>query len=203
MTNILLQSWETHQGQTKMCSIRSVFFGCLGVTMVITLGDLRDKTEMWHLGLCLLNKAVLTDVKRKVVLKKRTKNTYVKKEWEHVSSLSKNKSSGSAKLGDPEPETTWNTQSYRVWEPTNTSFECKKDGIRHEHPKLVLGIRCSSNESAQNHCMCSHWRVCFLWLSWIRFDTKRDPPTVIHMLRLAWLVLDPEHPLKPLELKRN
>lgn len=146
-----------------MSSIRSVFFGCLGVTMVITLGDWTDKAEMWHSGLCLLNKAILTDVKRNAALKKRTKNTHVKKEWEHVSSLSKNKSSGSA----------------------NTLFVCKKDGIRHEGAKPAPAIRCSSKESAQNHCVCSHWRVYFVWFSWIRFNTQRDPPTVIHMHRLA------------------
>lgn len=33
------------------------------------------------------------------LLKKRTRNTHVKKEWEHISSLSKNKSSGRSKLG--------------------------------------------------------------------------------------------------------
>lgn len=168
-----------------MSSIRSVFFGCLGVTMVITLGDWTDKAEMWHSGLCLLNKAILTDVKRKAALKKRTKNTHVKKEWEHVSSLSKNKSSGSAKLGGPKPETAQNTQSYGGWGQTNTFFVCKKDGIRHEGAKPAPAIRCSSKESAQNHCVCSHWRVYFLWFSWIRFNTQRDPPTVIHMHRLA------------------
>lgn len=46
MTNILSQSWETHQGQTEMSPIRSVFFGWLSVAMEITQGDLRDKAEM-------------------------------------------------------------------------------------------------------------------------------------------------------------
>lgn len=64
--------------------------------------DLRDKAEMWHFCLCLLIKTVLKDGKRKAA-QKRTRNTHVKKEWEHMagtySSLSKNKSSGRPKLG--------------------------------------------------------------------------------------------------------
>lgn len=47
------------------------------------------------------------DVKRKAVLKKRTKNTHVKS-GNMFASLRKDKSSGSAKLGGPEPETIWN-----------------------------------------------------------------------------------------------
>lgn len=54
---------------------------------------------MWHFCLFLLNKTVLKDGKRKAA-QKRTRNTHVKKEWEHISSLSKNKSSGRPKLGD-------------------------------------------------------------------------------------------------------
>lgn len=50
-------------------------------------------------------------------------------------SLSKNKSSGSAKLGGPEPETTWNTQSDRGWEQTNALNATKMESdIRVEKP---------------------------------------------------------------------
>lgn len=78
MTNILSQLWETHQGQTKMSPIRSVFFGWLSVAMEITQGDLRDKAVMWHFWLCLLNKAVLEDGKRKAVLEEHTSKERVR-----------------------------------------------------------------------------------------------------------------------------
>lgn len=71
-----------------------------------------------------------------------SKSTRLKKELERVFSLSKNKSSESAKPGGPEPETTRNRQGVTEEENKPASFKCYKDEIRNVGPKPAKGIRC-------------------------------------------------------------
>lgn len=164
-----------------MSPIRSVFFGQLSVTMEITQGDLRDKCNTFgyvcSIKLC----------PRMANVKLFSKNTRVKKELECVFSLSQNKSSESAKPGGPEPETTRSRQGVTEEESKHASLKRHKDEIRNVGPKPAPGIRCSNEESAQQLQRCCCRRVCvfcFLWLSWIPFNTQMDLPTVIHMQRL-------------------
>lgn len=127
----------------------------------------------------MFNEAVLTDVKRKAVLEKRTKNRHVKKEWEHVSS----KSSGSTKLrGGGGGCRAWNNMAqvgYGGWKQTNALNATESESDTRFQNQLQA--------SDVHQRMCSRWRVCFLCeLSWIRFSTGRGPPPVIHTQRLAY-----------------
>lgn len=134
-----------------------------------------------------------------------SKNTRIKKELERVFSLSKNKSSESAKPGGPEPETTRNRQGVTQEESKHASFKCYKDEIRNVGPQPAPGIRCSNEESARSllptclfsvFCGCpgfpsTHRWICPLW------STCRD---------LCWIIcrlVFRSRKLEPLELTIN
>lgn len=169
-----------------MSSIRSVFFGCLGVTMVITLGDWTDKAEMWHSGLCLLNKAILTDVKRKAALKKSHQEVL---NW-GAQSLKQHRTRS---VTEDEGKQTLCLYARKMESDTRVQNQLQLSDAHlkklHKTTACVhtdVSIFCGSPGFAS-----THRGIRLLW------STCTD----LHLV-MCWLVLDPEHP-EPLELMRN
>lgn len=140
----------------------------------------------------------------KLFSKREQKNTHVKKSGNMFPSLSKNKSPGSAKLGGPEPETTWNRvtegeSKQMLWmqQRWNQTLGSKNQlQVSDAHLNNLHKITACAHAEVYVCCCCPGFTstqrgIRLLW------STCRDLCLII-----CWLVLDPEHP-KPLEITKN